>query len=137
MVARILVAAVMVVVATSCGPDRVAVEDLLVPDDASDEPFEGSFEVRLDLEISDIRRDVDFDEGPDERILLLPDDVDPDEIFTFYAAEFDEYSMDGEPYVASHHSRVTWRNGDQRIVVAVVDASATPDDPIIFLTLFA
>jgi hypothetical protein len=127
-------AVVVVMLVAGCGTDRVGVGELPVPDVATEEPFEGGFEVPLDLAVSEIRDAVDFDEVPVERILSLPDDVDPDEVFAFYAAQFDEYSSAGEPTTDRRAVRATWHNGDQRIVVAVVDAS-TGEDPINFLVL--
>jgi hypothetical protein len=137
MVIRLVAAATAMITAvslTSCGSDRVGVDELPVPDLATEEPFEGSFEVPLDNAISRVRDDVDFDEDPGERILSLPDDVDPDEVFAFYAEQFDEYSSEGDPTTGRRVVYGTWRNGDQRIVVAVVDAS-TGEDPVNFLVL--
>lgn len=128
--------AVVAVLATSCGSDRIAVDDLPVPPDATIEPIEGAYEEPLDLALVDIMRNIDFDGRPGERLLWLPDDVDPEEILAFYTEVLEEYTIESGPMTSTNQVRITWRNGDQRIVVAVIDAS-TVNGPNNFLALFA
>lgn len=131
---------------SACGSAKIGLDKVPVPPEATHEPFEGGFEVRLDINDSEIRDMLQgkYYSSAEADIWTLPDTAAWEDVAAFYttALEKDGWTPDDALNKLEHShfqsrvwSRSTGGTARQAIVVAFVP-KGEDEMPNNFLMLF-
>jgi hypothetical protein len=107
---------------TACGSPKLTLENVPVPPEASREPFEGGFEVRLDLNVEEIQTTLREKFGAaDVDILMLPDTATWENVLSFYQPLLGKEGWKVETELSRsyrHYELMVWSRGQQALAVA-------------------